>query len=112
MVAGECDKDYAGALAVITCVLNRCESWQWENFGGDNPYKQITYPNQFTAYGGNRYNDFMSGRAQIPDCVKQAVNDALNKGVRNHTYTSFRTTSNDIMKKHPNGKDIGGNWYF
>ena len=89
---GECDKNYDGALAVITCVLNRCESSAWKSYGGSDPYQQITYPKQFTAYGGDRYNQFISGKAQIPSYVKQAVDDALNKGIRNHTYTRFRTT--------------------
>ena len=47
---------------------------------------------------------------EIPDYVKQAVNDCLKKGKRNHSYTSFRST-----KGKTTGADavqIGGNWFF
>ncbi len=114
VVAQECANSYEGALAVITCVLNRCESQAWQNYGGNDPYAQITYSGQFaysTSVDANQnYKKYLGGKAPIH--VKNAVNDALNKGIRNHNYTRFRTATDEYKKKYPNGQDIGGNWYF
>ena len=114
VVAQECASSYEGALAVITCVLNRCESPAWQSYGGNDPYKQITHSGQF-AYSesvdpSQHYKQYLGGK--VPDYVKQAVDDAINKGIRNHAYTRFRTASDEIKKKYPNGQNIGGNWYF
>ncbi len=114
VVAQECASSYEGALAVISCVLNRCESPAWQAYGGHDPYRQITFSGQF-AYSelvdsGQHYKQYLGGKA--PDYVKQAVDDALTKGIRNHTYTRFRTNTEQCRKDHPIGTDIGGNWYF
>lgn len=112
IVASESASSYEGALAVITCALNRCNSDTWAHNGKD-PYSQLTASGQF-SYGISQYADahkkYLNGMA--PDCVKQAVNDALNNGVRNHNFTSFRTDTEETRKSHPNGQSIGGNWYF
>lgn len=107
VVAQECASSYEGALAVISCILNRCD----ENWGkhGTNPYAQATADGQFCYSIDNNWKKYLNGNA--PSQVKQAVDAALN-GARNHTYTSFRTDSENARKKHPNGKSIGGNWYF
>lgn len=111
IVASECATSYEGALAVISCVLNRCNSSSWSYIGTD-PYSQITAPNQF-SYGIEEYKDahkkYLSGNA--PNYVKQAVDHAL-EGKINHNYTSFRTDSEQVRQAHPNGEEIGGNWYF
>ena len=112
VVTTECSADYEGALAVISCVLNRCNSSDWANYGGNDPYLQITATGQF-SYGisqyKNRYKAYLNGN--VPSYVKQAVDDALS-GKRNHNYTSFRTDSAETRKMHSNGESIGGNWYF
>ncbi len=112
IVASECSSSYDGALAVMTCVLNRCVSEAWVRFGGNNPYAQITATGQF-SYGipkyANNYKKYLNGNS--PEHVKRAVDDAL-AGARNHKYTSFRTDSAKTRQTHPNGEEIGGNWYF
>lgn len=112
IVASECSSDYEGSLAVITCVLNRCNSSAWSSYGGNDPYLQITAKGQF-SYGipeyQNAHKKYLNGN--VPEHVKNAVNDALS-GKRNHNYTSFRTDTPNTRKIHPNGKSIGGNWYF
>lgn len=112
VVASECSSSYEGSLAVITCVLNRCNSSKWSNYGGSDPYLQITATGQF-SYGipqyANHHKKYLNGK--VPEHVKRAVNDAL-QGKRNHHYTSFRTDSAEARRIHPNGESIGGNWYF
>ena len=63
----------------------------------------------FTAKFNDTYWQARLG-GNVPDYVKQAVNDCLKKGKRNHSYTSFRST-----KGKTTGADavqIGGNWFF
>lgn len=88
IVAAESDQSYDDALAVISTVLNRCETSNWINCHGRDPIAQVTAPNQYSAYQLGLYEKYMDGNA--PDAVQQAVADAL-AGVRNHNYTSFRS---------------------
>lgn len=88
IVAAECDKSGDDALAVITTILNRCESQAWIRSHGTNPVKQATAPNQFVVYQKGAYKRYMGNAA--PPQVAQAVRDALG-GVRNHNYLSFRS---------------------
>ena len=90
IVAAESDKSYDDALAVITTILNRCESPNWVANHGSNPVTQATAPNQFVVYQHGSYRSYINGNA--PETVKRAVNDALG-GVRNHEYLSFRSNS-------------------
>ena len=110
VVAQECSANYEGALAVITCILNRCVSPAWQWSGGNDPYKQATYSGQFCYSIDNYWKKYLNGKA--PGYVIQAVNDALENGKRNHSYLSFRTDSDVTRRNHPDGKNIGGNWYF
>ena len=88
IVSAESDKSYDDALAVITTILNRCETSNWINSHGRDPIAQATAPNQFVVYQHGSYESYMNGKA--PNTVKQAVMDAL-AGVRNHDYCSFRS---------------------
>lgn len=88
IVSAESDKSYDDALAVITTILNRCETSNWINSHGRDPIAQATAPNQFVVYQHGSYERYLNGNA--PDTVKEAVADAL-AGVRNHKYTSFRS---------------------
>lgn len=112
IVTSECSSSYEGALAVMSCVLNRCNSSEWSKYGGSNPYAQITATGQF-SYGiskyANNHKKYLNGNSPVH--VKQAVDDAL-AGKRNHNYTRFRTDSEEARQVHPNGEEIGGNWYF
>ncbi len=88
IVSAESDKSYDDALAVITTILNRCETENWIRSHGTDPIAQATAPNQFVVYQHGSYKAYMNGKA--PETVVQAVKDAL-AGVRNHKYLSFRS---------------------
>ncbi len=88
IVAAESDQSYDDALAVVSTILNRCETSNWINCHGRDPIAQVTAPNQYSVYQLGTYEKYMDGNA--PETVQQAVADAL-AGVRNHNYTSFRS---------------------
>ena len=88
IVSAESDKSYDDALAVVSTILNRCETSNWINSHGRDPIAQATAPNQYVVYQHGSYEGYINGKA--PDTVKQAVLDAL-AGVRNHNYCSFRS---------------------
>ena len=99
IVAAEDDTSYDGALAVISTAMNRADS----NYGGygTTALAQLSAPGQYatdyaTRLGGN-----------VPDFVRQAVNDCLVGGVRN-------TDCTGIANSDANGDatQIGANWYF
>ena len=107
IVAQEDNGSYKGALAVISSAMNRVESPTW-SYEGSNALAQMTAPGQY-CYSNDTYWQARLG-GNVPDYVKQAVNDCLKKGKRNHNYTSFRST-----KGKTTGADavqIGGNWFF
>ena len=106
IVAAESDKTYDDALAVMTTILNRCESFGWINKYGTNPITQVTAPGQFSAYERGSYEIYMDGK--VPDEVVVAVKDAL-AGVRNHEYLSFM--SNNIILYSSNMITPTGNRY-
>ena len=107
IVAQEDNGSYEGALAVISSAMNRTESERWRGCGGD-ALTQLTAPGQYCYSLDDYWRPRLGGN--VPEYVKQAVNDCLVKGIRNHNHTSFRstkgkTTGNDAVQ-------IGGNWYF
>ena len=106
IVAAESDKTYDDALAVITTILNRCESSSWIKSHGTNPVKQATAPSQFVVYEHGSYKKYMDGN--VPETVKTAVEDAL-AGLRNHKYLSFR--SNGTTSYSSNMITVTGNRY-
>ena len=98
------------ALAVISVILNRCDSDKWGNYFGRSPISQITAPNQFEVYFRNMYYSYLpSGRyynSAKYNYVKEAVLDGLN-GVRNNNYLGFRSWesysySNNYITDHGN----------
>ena len=104
LVGQECSTDYEGALAVISCVMNRADA----NYGGfgTDPLSQLTAPGQFCydpSIGGN-WRARLGGN--VDEFVKQAVSDCLVEGKRNHNYLNFR--GNPVV----GGVPIGDNWYF
>ena len=106
IVAAESDKSYDDALAVITTILNRCETPAWIRSHGTDPVAQATAPNQFVVYQHGSYKRYMNGNA--PETVQTAVKDAL-AGVRNHRYLSFR--SNGTTSYSDNKITATGNRY-
>lgn len=93
VVAGEFDKNLNDALAVVSVILNRCDSNKWSSWAGSSPYDQVVMDGQFEVYFDNYYLDFMPGGNKYGNdkynIAKQAVIDGLN-GIRNNNYTGFR----------------------
>ena len=95
IVYGEAVEGSPGdAMAVASVMANRIEGGK--NWGGTSEglLGVATAPNQFVAYGGRKYNNFMSSYQSgnmnegMQICM-QAVRDVMN-GVRNNNYESFR----------------------
>ena len=107
IVAQEDNGSYKGALAVITCAMNRTESSSWK-YLGNHALSQLTAPGQFCYSIDTHWMKRLGGN--VPQYVKQAVNDCLKKGIRNHSYTSFRSTKGSQTGE--NAVQIGGNWFF
>ena len=107
IVAQEDNGSYEGALAVISSAMNRTESPKW-GYEGGNALSQLTADGQYCYSIDSYWIPRLDGN--VPDYVKRAVYDCLNKGIRNHAYTSFRST-----RRKTAGADavqVGGNWYF
>ncbi len=106
IVAAESDKSYDDSLAVVSTILNRCETSNWINVYGRDPIAQVTAPDQYVTYQYGTYEKYMNDN--VPDTVKQAVADAL-AGVRNNNYTSYR--SNGLTEYSNNTITETGNRY-
>lgn len=95
VVAGEFDKKLDDALAVVSVILNRCDSEIWS---GTSPYAQVTQKGQFEVYFTSdakiSYKRYMPGGSEYGnskyEIAKQAVIDGLN-GIRNNEYLGFRS---------------------
>lgn len=107
IVAQEDNGSYQGALAVISSAMNRTESTRW-GFEGGNALSQLTAQGQYCYSMDNYWKPRLHGN--VPDYVKQAVYDCLKRGIRNHSYTSFRSTKGKTTGA--NAVQIGGNWFF
>ena len=96
VVAAEYEKSIDDALAVISVILNRCESPTWSEWAGTSPAMQVVKPNQFEVYSIGSYLKYMPGGVFYDTnhykLAKQAVIDAFN-GIRNNDYYSFRSWS-------------------
>ena len=85
-MAEEDDTSYDGAMAVISCVMNRAD----ENYGGfgTTALEQLKAEGQFcysAAVSDPIYYQRRLG-GNVPDYVKQAISDCLTLGIRSHTY--------------------------
>ena len=93
VVAGEFDKNKDDALAVVSVILNRCDSDSWNRWAGTSPYSQVTRAGQFEVYGAGYYLAYMPGGSRYGgekyNIAKQAVTDGIN-GIRNNSYLGFR----------------------
>lgn len=107
IVAQEDNGSHAGALAVISCAMNRVESARWQSCGS-NALEQLTAPGQFCYSNDTFWHQWLGGN--VPEYVKQAVSDCLEKGIRNHDYTCFRSTKGS--ETGADAEQIGGNWFF
>ena len=107
IVAQEDNGSYEGALAVISSAMNRTESARW-GYEGCNAYMQLTASGQYCYSMDSYWVPRLHGN--VPEYVKEAVNDCLKKGIRNHAFTSFRSRRGKITGSE--AVQIGGNWYF
>lgn len=93
VVAGEYGGDLNDALAVVSVILNRCDSKSWSKWAGSSPYKQVIAKGQFEVYLKDYYLSYMPGGSKYGstkyEVAKQAVIDGLN-GIRNNEYLGFR----------------------
>ena len=93
VVSSEFDKNLNDALAVISVILNRCDSKKWSNWVGSSPYAQVIRKGQFEVYTTGAYLKYMPNGSNYGsvkyEIAKQAVIDALN-GIRNNEYLGFR----------------------
>lgn len=93
VVAGEFDKNLNDALAVVSVILNRCDSDKWKSWAGATPYAQVIRAGQFEVYSKGMYLSYMPGGKSYGgekyNVAKQAVIDGLN-GIRNNGYLGFR----------------------
>ena len=112
VVAGEYGGDLNDALAVVSVILNRCDSKTWAAWAGSNPYKQVIAQGQFEVYLKDYYMPYMPGGSKYGttkyEVAKQAVIDGLN-GIRNNNYLGFRAW----YLSNYSGKyiTVGGNRY-
>ena len=107
IVAQEDNGSYDGALAVISSAMNRTESQAW-SYEGSNALAQLTAAGQYCYSMDSYWIPRLHGN--VPDYVKQAVEDCLKHGIRNHNHTSFRSTRGKTTGAA--AVQIGGNWYF
>ena len=107
IVAQEDNGSYEGALAVISSAMNRTESAAW-GYEGSNAFAQLTAAGQYCYSLDHYWEARLNGN--VPAYVKQAVEDCLHHGIRNHTHTSFRSSRGKTTGG--NAVQIGGNWYF
>lgn len=93
VVAGEFDKNKDDALAVVSVILNRCDSSKWSSWAGSSPYTQVIRKGQFEVYGAGYYLAYMPDGSRYGsekyNIAKQALIDGLN-GIRNNSYLGFR----------------------
>ena len=107
IVAQEDNGSYQGALAVISSAMNRTESGKW-GYEGGNALSQLTAPGQYCYSMDSYWKPRLNGN--VPDYVKQAVDDCLRRGIRNHNFTSFRSRKGNTTGA--GAVQIGGNWFF
>ena len=107
IVSQEDNGSYEGALAVISSAMNRTDSPVW-GYLGSTAMQQLCAPGQY-CYSNDHYWEARLG-GNVPEYVKQAVNDCLKKGIRNHSFTCFRSTKGS--ETGPNAVQVGGNWFF
>jgi len=99
VVQQEGGSSYEGALAVISCMMNRVDQ------GRGDLVTVIKAPGQFAAYLDGAYTKYLGNSSAD---VKQAVNDCVTNGLRSHSYVNFRSYPQSDVSSN----NICGNWYF
>ena len=126
VIAGEAGNDEEGTLAVATVIMNRYEGkGGYANYNYSSIYEVTHASGQFAAVNDATYKSIMNGSVDIStypnaySAAKNAMNGYRNEVLSEHNCTSFRTHYYyengkyiDSSTYHPNGIDIGGNWFF
>ncbi len=99
VVQQEGGSSYEGALAVISCMMNRVDQ------GRGDLVSVIKAPGQFAAYLDGAYTKYLGNSSAE---VKQAVTDCVEGGKRSHSYVNFRSYPQSDVASY----NICGNWYF
>ena len=110
VVSMECDTDYEGSLAVISCMLNRLESDKYP----DDLMEVVTEKAQFSAYYDKKTETYpYVDRVPSKECI-QAVDDALSGKRRNlpSYILYFRSSAYKKLKGYKKYGQIGDNTYF
>lgn len=110
VVSMECDTGYEGSLAVISCMMNRTESERYP----DNLMEVVREDSQFTAYYDKETGTYpYVNRKPSKECIR-AVEDALNKGIRNlpSYILYFRSSDYDSLEGYHRYGQIGDNTFF
>ncbi|MDO5146419.1 MAG: cell wall hydrolase [Eubacteriales bacterium] len=110
VVSMECDTGYEGSLAVISCMMNRTESEKYP----DDLMEVVKEDSQFTAYYDKETGTYpYKNRRPSTECIA-AVEDALNKGVRNLPpyILYFRSSEYHSLDGYERYGQIGDNTYF
>lgn len=110
VVSMECDTDYEGSLAVISCMLNRLESDKYP----DDLMDVVREKEQFSAYYDKKSESYpYIERVPSEECI-QAVDDALAGKRRNlpSYILYFRSSAYKKLKGYKKYGQIGDNTYF
>ena len=110
VVSMECDTDYEGSLAVISCMLNRLESDKYP----DDLMEVVMEKAQFSAYYDKKTETYpYMDRVPSRECI-QAVDDALSGKRRNlpSYILYFRSSAYKKLKGYKKYGQIGDNTYF
>lgn len=127
VIAGEAGNDEDGTLAVATVIMNRYEGkGGYASYNYSSIYEVTHASGQFAAVNDATYKSIMNGSVDISSypnaysAAKNAMDGYRHDIIAEHDCVSFRTyqytdaSGNfiDSSKYHPNGINIGGNWFF
>ncbi len=127
VIAGEAGNDEDGTLAVATVIMNRYEGkGGYASYNYSSIYEVTHASGQFAAVNDATYKSIMNGSVDISSypnaysAAKNAMDGYRHDIISEHECVSFRTyqytdaSGNfiDSSKYHPNGINIGGNWFF
>lgn len=110
VVNHECNGTYEDALGVISVILNRIEDGR---YNASTPLEIVTQPGQFAVWNEEQAHSFQLENLKSP-YVLNALNDALNNGIRNNDYIEFKASNSSDYDRNGELKVqlvAGGNKY-
>ena len=85
-------KNPAEAVNIASTMINRARDPQWKSYGGNDVYKQATFPSQYVSVGPTDHADVTP---EVRQAVMDLFNNANNGGSTAHNYESFRANYMD-----------------